>query len=107
MLVGLAFVILTLIDRRLTDRRLTERCHYAMLSHHAVAAAGKNVFQHSYRGSVIDAVIAGFEVGRAGLESNFIPACVGVRPPFRELQTKQQHTTFSQVVGPSCDLGTT
>jgi hypothetical protein len=42
-----------------------------------------------------------------GVDSSFIPACDGVRPPFRELQLMQLQTTFSQVVRPPNDRGIT
>lgn len=52
-------------------------------------------------------VIPGLALGRTGSVNSFIPAWVGVRPPFRLLHVVQEHTTFSHVVRPPWDRGTT
>ena len=70
-------------------------------------AASRKVFQLLYLGLPSLIVSMGLHFGRTGLQINFMPACLGVRPPLRTLHFTQAHTTLPQLVPPPKQVGTT
>ncbi len=58
-------------------------------------------------GPVALTVTDGNHVGLRGLDRRRMPASTGVRSAFARLHGRQQDTTFSQVVRPPRDFGTT
>src|SRR5262245_41784793 len=89
---------------RATDSRLADEAALrgSVRVHSTVTTAAEpmNVCHAAYFRCARCRQIRGLRGGFTGGRISFIPASVGVRPPFRTLQLRQAQTTFSQVSGP-------